>query len=287
VLQPVAKAWSGAKVVTVAVSGALGQIPFSILVKEPATRGAYDAAAWIVRDVAVAHVASASAWVAVRDSGRKSAAPKAFVGFGDPQFDVARAAPSQARAVRAVSSKGLPTRSVDRQEFDYGSIPPLPETRDEILAIAQSLGADPSSSTFFGKEASRERVMSMDLRDYRVVAFATHGLRPGELPQLSQPALALAGTGDAERSPLLVLDDVLKLTLGADWVVLSACNTAAGDGKGEEAISGLGRGFFFAGARSMLVTHWAVESTSAKGAGVAPLCTSRGGQGRLARAEPA
>jgi CHAT domain-containing protein len=263
-LQPVAKAWSGAKVVTFAVSGALGQIPFSILVKEPATRGAYDAAAWIVRDVAVAHVASASAWVAVRDSGRKSAAPKAFVGFGDPQFDVARAAPSQARAVRAVSSKGLPTRSVDRQEFDYGSIPPLPETRDEILAIAQSLGADPSSSTFFGKEASRERVMSMDLRDYRVVAFATHGLRPGELPQLSQPALALAGTGDAERSPLLVLDDVLKLTLGADWVVLSACNTAAGDGKGEEAISGLGRGFFFAGARSMLVTHWAVESTSAR-----------------------
>ncbi len=106
--------------------------------------------------------------------------------------------------------------------------------------------------------------MSMDLRDYRVVAFATHGLRPGELPQLSQPALALAGTGDAERSPLLVLDDVLKLTLGADWVVLSACNTAAGDGKGEEAISGLGRGFFFAGARSMLVTHWAVESTSAR-----------------------
>jgi len=47
-------------------------------------------------------------------------------------------------------------------------------------------------------------------------------------------------------------------------VVLSACNTAAGDGKAEEALSGLARGFFYAGSRSLLVTHWALESDSAK-----------------------
>jgi CHAT domain-containing protein len=56
----------------------------------------------------------------------------------------------------------------------------------------------------------------------------------------------------------------LNLKLNADWVVLSACNTAASDGKGEEALSGLARGFFYAGSRSLLVTHWSVDSESAK-----------------------
>ena len=65
-------------------------------------------------------------------------------------------------------------------------------------------------------------------------------------------------------APLLTLEDVLGLKLNSDWVVLSACNTAAGDGKAEEALSGLARGFFYAGSRALLVTHWAVESDSAK-----------------------
>jgi CHAT domain-containing protein len=63
---------------------------------------------------------------------------------------------------------------------------------------------------------------------------------------------------------LLTLDDILMLKLDADWVVLSACNTAAGDGKGSEAISGLGRAFFYAGSRALLVTHWPVDSYSAR-----------------------
>ena len=60
------------------------------------------------------------------------------------------------------------------------------------------------------------------------------------------------------------LDDILSFRLGAEWVVLSACNTAAADGRGEEALSGLARAFLYAGARSLLVTHWAVESDSAR-----------------------
>ena len=73
----------------------------------------------------------------------------------------------------------------------------------------------------------------------------------------------MSGAADASRSPLLTLDDVLSLKLNADWVVLSACNTAAADGKAQEALSGLARGFFYAGSRSLLVTHWSVESESA------------------------
>ena len=60
------------------------------------------------------------------------------------------------------------------------------------------------------------------------------------------------------------MGEILGLRLDADWVVLSACNTAAGYGRGAEAVSGLGRAFFYAGTRALLVTHWAVETTSAE-----------------------
>jgi CHAT domain-containing protein len=63
---------------------------------------------------------------------------------------------------------------------------------------------------------------------------------------------------------LLKMEDILTLRLNADWVVLSACNTAGGRGAGAEAISGLGRAFFYAGARALLVSNWPVETTSAR-----------------------
>jgi CHAT domain-containing protein len=153
----------------------------------------------------------------------------------------------------------------------YSDIPALPETRDELLAIAKALNASTADDLRLGKQATRESVLEAskngNLGNRRVVAFATHGLMTGDLPNLKQPALALAATGQESSNPLaplLTLEDVLTLKLNADWVVLSACNTAAADGKAEEALSGLARGFFYAGSRSLLVTHWAVESESAK-----------------------
>ena len=82
------------------------------------------------------------------------------------------------------------------------------------------------------------------------------------MPGLSKPALAMAATDD-RAGPLLVLDDILSLKMNADWVVLSACNTAGGE-RGGAAMSGLVRGFFFAGSRSVLATHWAVDSAAAR-----------------------
>ncbi|MBK8063257.1 MAG: CHAT domain-containing protein [Betaproteobacteria bacterium] len=96
--------------------------------------------------------------------------------------------------------------------------------------------------------------------------FATHGLVSGELDGLTQPALALSApevTGDGGDG-LLTMEEVLGLKLDADWVVLSACNTASGDGEGGEALSGLGRAFFFAGARTLLASNWPVETVSAR-----------------------
>ena len=114
--------------------------------------------------------------------------------------------------------------------------------------------------------ASKHKVKTVNLLNRRVIAFATHALVPGDLDGLDQPALALSSpsvTGDPEDG-LLTMWEIMKLKLNADWVVLSACNTGASEGGGTEALTGLGRAFFYAGTRSVLASMWPVETTSAK-----------------------
>jgi CHAT domain-containing protein len=147
-----------------------------------------------------------------------------------------------------------------------GLLARLPETANEIQSMASAMKADPARDVFTGLRASEEQVKSANLSNYKVVAFATHGLVPGDLDGLTQPALALsspAATGGREDG-LLTMGEIFGLRLDADWVVLSACNTASGNGAGAEAVSGLGRAFFYAGTRALLVSNWPVETSSTR-----------------------
>ena len=130
-----------------------------------------------------------------------------------------------------------------------------------MKAIAGALQVDPSKVLHLGKDANEKSVKSLDLSRYRIVVFSTHGLMPGDLDGLTQPALALTApdVADIDGDGLLTVDEILALKLNADWVLLSACNTAAGAGAGAEAVSGLGRAFFYAGTRALLVTNWSVH----------------------------
>ena len=111
-------------------------------------------------------------------------------------------------------------------------------------------------------------VKAAPLDQYRILHFATHGLLPEEtavfLPEVNEPALVLTPptsprSGD---TGLLTASEITELRLNADLVVLSACNTAGGDRPGSEALSGLARAFFYAGARTLLVSHWDVSSVA-------------------------
>jgi CHAT domain-containing protein len=139
------------------------------------------------------------------------------------------------------------------------ALPSLPETADELKAVARKLGA-PASDIHLGKDASETTVKRSSLADYRIVYFATHGLVAGDVKGLAEPSLALSLPKEPSEFDhgLLTAIEVAQLKLNADWVVLSACNTAAGDKPGAEALSGLARAFFYAGARALLVSHWAV-----------------------------
>ena len=241
------------KSLLVAADGALAALPFAAVLTAP------EPGAFVARRMAVTQLPSAGALFALRRAPAPPLAAKALFGVGDPQFK------STAKAGRAALGQAA-TRYDAAWGFSYGDIPPLPETRAELTALAKALGANPQTDLLLGAAATREAVLAAPLLDRRVVAFATHGLMPGELPGVSKPALALAPNSapgaDANASPLLELDDVLALRLNAQAVLLSACNTAAGE-QGGAAMSGLVRGFFFAGSRSVLATHWSVETASA------------------------
>jgi len=145
---------------------------------------------------------------------------------------------------------------------------PLPETADELCDVAHDLGADPKTHVYLGAMATETEIKHLSedgtLGKYRTVHFATHGAVAGQVSRTSEPGLLLTPPNVPSESDdgYLSASEITSLRLDADWVILSACNTAAGDAKGAESLSGLARAFFYAGARSLLVSHWEVASQS-------------------------
>ena len=281
-LAPVAAGWQDKHGLLVVGHGPLGYLPLAVLPTRatslPPEGGVlfanYRDVPWLIRDHSVAHLPSAATLVTLRGLPPAGADRRPLVGFGDPYFsrEQALAAAHERPATVALATRGVAVhlRAVPRTEglasATLARLPRLPDTAEEILGIAGVLGADPSRDVFLGRRATEKAVRAVDLTRYRVVAFATHGLIAGDLDGLTQPALALSApevTGD-DGDGLLTMGEIPGLRLNADWVVLSACNTGSGEGAGAEAVSGLGRAFFYAGARALLVSNWPVETTSAK-----------------------
>ena len=80
----------------------------------------------------------------------------------------------------------------------------------------------------------------------------------------SEPGLLLTppAKASADDDGYLSASEIAGLKLDADWVILSACNTAAGGASGAQALSGLARAFIYAQTRALLVSHWAVDSNA-------------------------
>jgi CHAT domain-containing protein len=130
-------------------------------------------------------------------------------------------------------------------------LPSLPDTADELRQIGAYLGAR-EDDIYLGARATETLVKTLLLNRSKVLAFATHGLVSGELTGLSEPAFVLTppDKGTEADDGLLTASEIAQLKLDADWVILSACNTASADEPGAEAFSGLAKAFFYAGARA-------------------------------------
>ncbi len=275
-LAPVETVVKGKRSLLVVPSGALTALPFHLLVTEkpamaiPDTFDGYRNAAWLLKRHAVSVLPSVTSLKALRAFARRDQNIKPMTGFGDPLFNPAQGGDKRAAqktAARSVASLAYTEfwsgAGVDRSRLAE-ALAQLPDTADELIAVARDLGVA-ESDIHLGVDASETTLKRTRLADYSIVYFATHGLVAGDVKGLAEPSLALSIPAQPSEfdDGLLTASEVAQLKLNADWVVLSACNTIAGDRPGAEALSGLARSFFYAGARALLVTHWAVDSAAA------------------------
>lgn len=284
---PAAEAVAKATRVVYNPAGKLRQLPLAVLVTDPASAAAYDKqkakgdyskVAFLARDSDSAVALSPRAFLRGRNDIKPSQAPGKFLGIGE------NAAPEPVSA----------TASQDKMPFDcsvtYSTWAGVlsqnkPISARELTLAANALGAPDSPEIVRGAFTDVNLLSgpaSSELSRYQVLHFATHGLPETQVP-LSQckvhlpPALvttlaAPSADGQVVSDGLLTFDEVAKLELDANLVVLSACDTAAGSSSqmalkaglenASPALDGLVRSFIAARARAVMATFWAVPDSA-------------------------
>ncbi len=255
-------------------------LPFQVLItKKPGTPHPklqeipfYRDAPWLIRDHALSVLPSVTSLRSLRQLGLAAATTKPMVGFGNPVLK--KRVASNSKPAGSMQLAEMQTRGLSRSPHEiiaedaiFDRLEELPTTEAELRDVAKDLGAS-NEDLQLGANATETRVKQTDLSVYNVVYFATHGLVADDLKAtLDEPALVLSRPEhpDSFDDGFLTASEISEdLKLNADWVVLAACNTAAADSKpGAEALSGLAKAFFHAGARALLVSHWRVESEAA------------------------
>jgi CHAT domain-containing protein/Tfp pilus assembly protein PilF len=236
--------------------GALQYIPFQIL-RDPISQQRLIARREIVNQPSASTLALLLSQLATRKSAMNSVAVLADPVFesSDPRIERNGAPgldqPEEMLAVRrALRDAGVTPEGLQ--------IPRLFASRreaDEITALAPPQ----SSLKAVGFAANRDRVFSPDLASYRIVHIATHGIINNERPELSGIVLSLFDRQGNSQNGFLRLQDIYKLKLPADLVVLSACSTALGKDVKGEGLIGLTRGFMYAGAGGVVASLWKVD----------------------------
>ena len=244
IIEPAASMLGGKRMVLV-LPGALSLVPFAAL---PADEGS----SLLIAQHEIVQIPSATTLGAMRaiTAGRPRA-PKTAAVFADPIFDATdprvHSPSSRVRHAPAQSAPRVAGLSMTR----------LPFSRSEAQEIA---ALDPRSvAVFLGFDATRERAVGAALADYRFIHFATHGVVNQTLPSLSSVVLSLVDRAGHPHDGFVMLPDVYDMTLNADVVVLSGCQTALGkDVRGEGPI-GLARGFMYAGVPRVVASLWQVD----------------------------
>ena len=239
----VVDALAGRSAISVIARGELAKLPLSILVDE---EGRY-----LIETAAFSYPITLD----VVGASAEETAPQfaTFFGIGAPDL------PGAAQAERSFAGEGddETIAALGRLDFAEG----------ELRALGEAVGAG-ESVIYVGADATEALLRQADLDSADFLTFATHGLMAGELAGIDEAALVLTPPQDGQgegtaNDGLLTASEIAALDLSARWVVLSACNSASGNGATGEAFGGLAQAFLFAGADALLVSHWRVRDDAA------------------------
>lgn len=258
-LQPAVSQLKGKRLLFVG-DGVLQYVPFASL-PVPAA-GPASSYRPLILDHEIINLPSASVMAVLRQetAGRKQA-PKTLAVLADPVFqtdDPRIAELSNAAAGKPESEKPMTEAYRSAKESGLDSFVRLRFTRQEANDIARLAPADKRLEAL-DFAASRSNATSAALDQYQIVHFATHGLINNRHPELSGIVLSLVDERGHPQNGFLRLYEIYNLKLGADLVVLSACQTAVGEEIRGEGLIGLTRGFMYAGAPRVVATLWQVD----------------------------
>lgn len=251
----------------VASSGKLGDLPLAMLSATPLPDGADLAnpdtlarADWLADRYAFTNLPSAAA-LTLAGEKRPARRGTSFRGYGAPVLsggDTGSRAAAGIGVFDGVSTAGSPLADPDALR----KLAPLPGTKVELSAMAGLFGNMSDSLTLDGKATEAALRQDTKLSNSNIIAIATHGLLPDPALGFAEPGLVMtppASPSDTDDG-LLTATEAARLTLSADWVILSACNTASAENSGGgDSLSALARGFLYAGADALLASHWRVS----------------------------
>lgn len=286
IVRPVESVFEGKTTLITVVTGALAALPLAVLSTAPPTGSdaAPDALArtpWLIDRYALATLPAVSSLKALRchlvsdPAGRSPGCPAATTAAARrPVADANRltlaafGAPLLTGAPDAAARGAPPADAVmgDGRLADVAKLKALPYLRGSRVELEALKDRYPGALVRMGEDATERSVRTLDaaaLSQARFVVFSTHGLMAGSAA--AEPGLVLTPPDEATEADdgYLSASEAAQLRLNAEFVVLSACNTAASDGRpGGEGLSGLARAFFYAGARSMMVSHWEVSDAA-------------------------
>lgn len=279
-LEPTLKGITGRRQILASFGGALTSLPIGMLVikqpvgddGDPQTLRETD---WLADDYSVTIVPALQSLRYRKKSDTGDSNLKPFVGFGDPKLTGPPPDPSPGpRRGQTNSAFASFAQKASRGPIDsllgfdpeeVRKLDPLPGTAEELEKLRVAFGASPDA--LFVQDRANETLFRANAQGrIAVLAMATHGLMTGELAGTTEPSLVLTPPSAKSTSAnfyddgLLTASEISDLDLRADWIILSACNTASGDGSsGAAGLSGLARSFLFAGASNLLVSHWPVR----------------------------
>jgi CHAT domain-containing protein/tetratricopeptide (TPR) repeat protein len=209
-------------------------------------------------EVIVAPSASALAAI-IRQTAMRKSAERSVIVFADPVFSASDERVGLAARRGSTAPRVGETRRDHSSPVNAGVLPKLSRlsaTDWEARRIASLVSDGKVVSNF---AASREAALDPALGEYRYIHFATHAIINSENPDLSAIALSQVDERGRPLNGLLSTQDIHRLRLSAELVVLSACRTGLGKDAPGEGLLSLTRGFLSSGAARVIVTLWSIE----------------------------